>query len=235
LLCCRYAQAAQLSPTSKGSSVEQGQLKRAEAVQESLTKIAKDHPASLPHNFAGSLVASVKADDAKVACRPLLLIPRDSAAPQVQGAMSALHNALLPPAVHAAAPAERVVDQKKVARSVQDLTKIALQLHLKQLEAKQRALHPEPSQPLKFEQHNQQPLAIHGPGQHMPRAVAEIAKGCTPSPPSRPLTLLQCHTSHRMRTSQSNLPLQPPPQSPCPAPRLCRLPLIPPTPFFTGP
>lgn len=97
--------------------------------------------------------------------------------------MSALHNALLPPAVpHAAAP-KVVVDEKKVARSVADLTKIALQLHLKQLEAKQRAMHPESSQPQTFVQQQQQPLAINAPGQHMPRAVAAIAKGSRPISP----------------------------------------------------
>ncbi len=190
MLCFRSAQAAQASPTREGGSREQSQLKRAEAVQESLAKIAQDHPASLPRNLAGRLVASVKADDAKVAPPPALLIPPDAVAPQVQGAMSALHNALLPPAP-AAVPAERVVDQKKVEESLQDLTKIALELHLKQLEAKQRALHPETSQPQQFVQHGQQPLAIHAPGQHMPRAVAEIAKG----PPFPSPSLFEFHSA----------------------------------------
>jgi hypothetical protein len=88
--------------------------------------------------------------------------------------MSALHNALLPPASPHATVPKVVVDEKKVARSVADLTKIALQLHLKQLEAKQRAMHPEASQPQPLVQ---QPLAINTPGQHMPRAVAAIAEG----------------------------------------------------------
>jgi hypothetical protein len=95
--------------------------------------------------------------------------------------MSALHNALLPPAKARAAAHPVIVDDKKVAESVADLTKIALQLHLKQLEAKQHALHPEPSQPQASEQ---QPLAINAPGQHMPRAVAAIAKGSRPLPPA---------------------------------------------------
>lgn len=93
--------------------------------------------------------------------------------------MSALHDALLPPAVHLAPP-KVVVNPKIVSRSVADLTKIALQLHLKQLEAKQRALHPQPSQPQEFAQ--SQPLAIHAPGQHMPRAVAEIESGLHHAP-----------------------------------------------------
>jgi hypothetical protein len=42
-------------------------------------------------------------------------------------------------------------------------------------------LHPEPSQPQASEQ---QPLAINAPGQHMPRAVAAIAKGSRPLPPA---------------------------------------------------
>jgi hypothetical protein len=96
--------------------------------------------------------------------------------------MSALHNALLPPHPPAAVSPKHVVNQKKVAQSVADLTKIALQLHLKQLEVKQRALHPEPSSPMAFVQ--QHPLDIHAPGQHMPRAVAAIVKGShTPPPP----------------------------------------------------
>ncbi len=183
-----------MNPKSKAAPQEQMQLKRAEAVQESLTKIAQNRPASMPHDLAGTLVAHVKADDAKVLllpCHPsvsslvlslpsisFLLTRRPS---QVQGAMSALHNALLPPPVHAAAPPKVVVDQKKVDRSVADLTKIALELHLKQLETKQRALHPEAAKPRKFVQNmQQQPLAIHAPGEHMPRAVAAIAEGFPP-------------------------------------------------------
>ncbi len=108
---------------------------------------------------------------------PLLqiILTRLPPTPQVQGAMSALHNALLPPHPLAAVSPQHVVNQKKVAQSVADLTKIALQLHLKQLEVKQRALHPEPSSPMAFVQ--QHPLDIHAPGQHMPRAVAAIVKG----------------------------------------------------------
>lgn len=44
----------------------QNQLKRANAVQESLSKIAHDHSPFNAHDLAGSLVANVKADDAKV-------------------------------------------------------------------------------------------------------------------------------------------------------------------------
>jgi hypothetical protein len=61
----RYAQAA-AHPKSEADVVEQNQLKRANAVQESLSKIAQDHPASNAPDLAGSLVAHVKADDAKV-------------------------------------------------------------------------------------------------------------------------------------------------------------------------
>jgi hypothetical protein len=53
-------------------------------VQESLTKIAQDHPASVAPDLAGSLVDRVKADDAKVrlstpACSTFdLCLPRPS-------------------------------------------------------------------------------------------------------------------------------------------------------------
>jgi hypothetical protein len=96
--------------------------------------------------------------------------------------MSALHQALMPPSAPRAVPAV-IVDQKKVAQSVTDLTKIALELHLKQLEAKQRALHPQQSQSQQQPFVQQQHLAIHAPGQHMPRAVAAIANGLQTLPP----------------------------------------------------
>jgi hypothetical protein len=92
--------------------------------------------------------------------------------------MSALHDALLPPAHHA--PPKNIVDPKIVSRSVADLTEVALQLHLKQLEAKQRVMHPEPSQPQQSTQ--SEPLAIHAPGQHVPRAVAAIESGLRDAP-----------------------------------------------------
>jgi hypothetical protein len=66
----RYAQASQVNPKSKATPQEQNQVKRAEAVQESLTKIAQNRPASMPHDLAGTLVAHVKADDAKVLLLP---------------------------------------------------------------------------------------------------------------------------------------------------------------------
>ncbi len=54
-----------MHPKSEVSAAVQSQLKRANAVQASLTKIAQDHPHSNV-DVAGSLVAHVKADDAKV-------------------------------------------------------------------------------------------------------------------------------------------------------------------------
>ena len=89
--------------------------------------------------------------------------------------MSALNQALMPPAPARAAPAVVEVDHKKVAASVEDLTKIALELHLKQLEAKQQAQHPEQQQ--QNAQQQQQHFSISSPGEHLPRAVAAIAKG----------------------------------------------------------
>jgi type II secretory pathway component HofQ len=58
----RDAQAAQGQPAAKQRSGEQ--LKRADAVQESLSKIAQDHAKDV--DVAGTLVQRVKADDAKV-------------------------------------------------------------------------------------------------------------------------------------------------------------------------
>lgn len=81
----------------------------------------------------------------------------------------------MPPAPARAAPAVVEVDHKKVAASVEDLTKIALELHLKQLEAKQQAQHPEQQQ--QNAQQQQQHFSISSPGEHLPRAVAAIAKG----------------------------------------------------------
>ena len=80
----------------------------------------------------------------------------------------------MPPAPARAAPAVVEVDHKKVAASVEDLTKIALELHLKQLEAKQQAQHPEQQQQ---NAQQQQHFSISSPGEHLPRAVAAIAKG----------------------------------------------------------
>ena len=91
--------------------------------------------------------------------------------------MSALNKALMPPAPARAAPAVVEVDHKKVAASVEDLTKIALELHLKQLEAKQQAQHPEQQQQNAQQQQQQQHFSISSPGEHLPRAVAAIAKG----------------------------------------------------------
>ena len=90
------------------------------------------------------------------------------------GAMTALNKALMPPSPHAVVVEEDPKKMKQVQTSVADLTKIALELHLKQLEAKAP---PAQQQQQGVQQQQQQHFSIGAPGEHLPRAVAAIAKG----------------------------------------------------------